>query len=221
MCQADKCCRKCNKQNTIANFYKSNNEFLRQSYHPNKLGGLFDNILNATNTALNFLNSSGVLQPSGQAGSGQAKGLAAIQTATSQILASIDQIVAAFPSLNPTQQADAYHEAERIEALLSNNSVIYQAKNGQDAAVLNNAKAQAKAKLASMVAITNQQNAAAQNGSINTNTSNNNTSVVNSNGQSVYVPLPTTSLFGNLDDQSKQLLTYGGIAVIAYLLIKK
>lgn len=74
---------------------------------------------------------------------GPARGLAAITAACQQAIQSLNQLVTAATS-GQMPLAQAISEAERIAAALSNPQYIYQAQRGNDAAVLNDAKAQAQ-----------------------------------------------------------------------------
>lgn len=90
----------------------------------------------------------------GGAGSGgQARGLAAIQSATQQILQQLEMLKSQVGQQNYQQ---IYSDAQRLTALLSDSSVIYQAKKGQDAAVLNSAKARANQILQEIAALGSQ-----------------------------------------------------------------
>lgn len=85
----------------------------------------------------------GLFGGGGSSAGGPARGLAAITAACQQALQSLNQLVTAATS-GQMPLAQAISEAERIAAALSNPQYIYQAQRGNDAAVLNDAKAQAQ-----------------------------------------------------------------------------
>src|SRR5690606_32689240 len=79
----------------------------------------------------------------GGGGGGQAyRGLAGINQAGQEAIGSLQQILQAV-SAGQMPKAQAVSEAQRIASILSDHSVVYQAKKGQDAAALQNFKAQA------------------------------------------------------------------------------
>lgn len=70
-------------------------------------------------------------------GGGVARGLAAIQSATGQIIQALEAIRA---QVGQGNYQELYAQAQRLVAALSDPSVIYQAQRGEDAAVLRRAK---------------------------------------------------------------------------------
>ena len=116
-----------------------------------KLSGLLDTIFDKVDKYLPL--AVGLAQGgSGKTQSTQAKGLAAIQQAGQQVIATLQQIAA-----NPLQfgsVANAVIEAEKIAAYLDNSAYFYQAKNGKDADALKEFKSQARDIIAQMTQAT-------------------------------------------------------------------
>lgn len=118
---------------------------------PAKVGGLFDTISNFLNLGLQGYAAVQAVQGAG-ATQGQARGLAAIQAATAQVLQALDQLVAAAQQ-SRSQAPQILQQAEQLVAALSNSQFIYQAKKGDDARVLTDAKAAAQQKVNAIRAI--------------------------------------------------------------------
>lgn len=86
---------------------------------------------------------------------GQAKGLAAITSATQQIISAMQALK---NQVGQGNFQELYNQAQQYAAMLSDHNKIYQAKKGNDAAVLSQAKQQANQILQEMAALGQQVN---------------------------------------------------------------
>ena len=120
-------------------------------YKSTKLSGLFDTIFNTVEKVLPVAIGSfqAFQKPKIQ---GQAKGLAAIQAAGSQIIQAIQQIASNPANFGTLQNAIA--EAEKLAMFLSDPQYFYQAKEGSDYTALKNFKIQARNIIAQMTQTT-------------------------------------------------------------------
>ena len=114
-------------------------------YGANQLGGWLSSVGNffQQNAGQIIATGAGVLSGLLNKPTSQAKGLAAITAFCTQLLQALDALAQQIGTA-PKAAIDA--EADRLVAMLSDHSVVYQAKNGSDAAVLRQAKEQAAAK---------------------------------------------------------------------------
>lgn len=173
--------------------------------------GLFDDILKGLGIGTQLLPAIGGLIGGGgsaggavSCGQGQAKGLAAIQQCSAQLLQALDALGSQIGQQPYQQIIDG---ATRLVGMLSDSTYFYQAQHGDDAAVLAAAKQSANQKLQAIIAAANAANANTG-GLIVDNTG----QVIGSTGNTV------TSV---LDILSSPLVIYGGLGLVAYLLIKK
>lgn len=178
-----------------------------------KFSGIFDDILKGVNAGLGVFKSVGGLfgiggGSSSQGCSGQAKGLNAIQTCSTQLLAAMDALGAQVGQ-QPYEQIIS--QAQALVNALSNPQFFYQAQRGRDAEVLANAKTQAQQKLQQIIALAN---AAAQN-PIRTGVGQAG-QVVSSGGNVV------TSGFDSLSEiLNDKIVIYGALGLVAYLLVQR
>lgn len=193
----------------LSNKFIMDNPFLYHTYYGDdspQFSGLFDNIIQGINAGLNVFKSIGGASGAGggasfACGQSQAKGSAKIQQCSNQVLQALDQILAQVQNPNnqiPAQQAIA--SAQQLANSLSDSTYFYQAKHGDDANILANAKSQAQQKV---LAITQAVNTAISNplpsGSVAV------TSGLNSIGTILNSPLAV----------------YGALAVLAYVFVKR
>ena len=172
--------------------------------HPMKpqFTGVFDDIIKAVAVAIPFIKGKGA--------SGQAKGLQAIRQATSQVLQQMDQFLQEVASLGATeryQNANAIMgQMQQLNDVLYNHSAIYQAKNGQDAEVLKQAKNTAQQKLEQMRSLLQSGTATSGNGTGQQQV------IVNPDGTQTIIQIPAQN----------NTLIYGGIGLLAlFLLMRK
>ena len=120
-------------------------------YTSTKLSGLFDTIFNTVEKVLPLAigSISAFKKPKVE---GQAKGLAAINTAGNQLIQAIQQIANNPQPFGSLQAAIA--EAEKLTSYFDNPQVFYQAKSGKDADALNNFRNQARNIIAQMKQVT-------------------------------------------------------------------
>jgi len=112
-------------------------------YRQQKIGGWLDSILGNLDKIIGV--GSGLLGSGGGGSSGQAKGLAAITAFVNQALSALNQVKGTIATAQVAIYPQILSTARQIEASLSDSSKVYQAKNGQDAAILANGKTQARA----------------------------------------------------------------------------
>lgn len=168
-----------------------------------------DSAIQAATAALSFL------QPSASsAGRGPAKGSAAIQTFVNQVLSGLDQLKAQVSQMSATQkQAGSSQIRNSINSLvgaLSDPAQVYQAKRGDDAAILARGKEDAAQKAAEIISLLMTQTQTPP-GSLQPTTT-----ITTPSGQIITVPTSTTSGEGD-----NTLLILGGIAVVALLLTRR
>jgi hypothetical protein len=116
----------------------------RQMFDNQELGDLWGAIGQiggmAASTAISSLFSGG-------GGSTQARGLQAIQAFGQQVIQALAQIQQAIPAATADQKAQLLSQAGQVAATLGNETYVYQAQRGDDAAALQQFKQQAAALL--------------------------------------------------------------------------
>jgi predicted NBD/HSP70 family sugar kinase len=173
-----------------------------------KLSGLFDslfqnlpNLINSAVTVKSLFNTTG-----GTTSGGQAKGLEAITQTGNQLMQQL-QALRAQIGQQPYQQI--VDTANAIVAAFSNPTYFYQAKNGDDAAALQNFKTQSAALARQIITEAGQVSGVTAIG-------NQTSQVISSAGNTTTTGLDTVAnLFNN------PIVIYGGLAVLAYYLLRK
>lgn len=176
--------------------------------------GLFDSIIRGVNAGLNVfqqLGGAGIFGNSstgGACGQTQARGSAQIQQCSTQVLAAMDALLHQVGQQPYQQIVDA---ATQLANTLSNPQYFYQARHGDDANILNNAKQQAQQKLQQIIAAAN----AAANNPVGTVTGQTG-QVISSGGNTLTTGLDSIS--GIL---ANPLVQYAAIGTIIYVFIKR
>jgi hypothetical protein len=168
-----------------------------------KFSGIFDTIEKYLNIGLQGYSAYQQVTGAGS-GSGQARGLAAITAKSNELLGILDQLITAAQQ-NPAQGGTILQQAQQLAAALSDPAAFYQAKSGQDAQVLRNAKTAAADKIRQIQAIIAGGGAQI----ITTNTS----------GQLVTAPASITAINSPID--TSKYLPYIAVAFAAFAILKK
>lgn len=173
-----------------------------------QFSGIFDTIIGGVATVLPFIRGS-----NSGTGSGTARGLEAITQATNQILGALDKLISDASAVQPNERSNiagqVMSQAQQLVNALSDPAIIYQAKRGDDAMVLNNAKNTARAKLAQLDAVLT------ATGSIN-NFPANSQVVIGADGTRIIPPNVSTN-----EGFDTKLLMYGALGAIALYFVTK
>lgn len=179
---------------------------------PAKVGGIFDTIEKFLNLGLQGYGAYQAVTGAGAgSGSGQARGLPAITAKSNEVLALLDQMVAAAQQ-NPTQAGALLQQAEQVAATLGSATYFYQAKSGQDAKVLSDAKTAASQKVAAIRAL-------ATGAPAGTPPVNGQLVTTNQNGQLVTVPAQNSPVI--MQGESNQMLLYAALGLGLLAILKK
>lgn len=180
-----------------------------------KFSGIFDTILQGVQAGISALPAIAGLFGGGGSGSsgnqgcnGQAKGLNAIRRCSAMLLSALDALLA---QVGQQPYQAIIDSANKLVNALSDPTYFYQAQRGDDARVLNDAKAQAQQKLQQIIAAANQ---AANNP---TGTAIGQAGQVISSGGNVA----TSGLDSIADLFNEPIVLYGTLGLLGYLLIIK
>lgn len=186
-----------------------------------KFGNLFDTIFNTATQVLPFVTNNN--NPRQQNVS--------ITSAITALVLQLNQLETGFAALNPTQRLQAASQAlQGVQAIQQQLNTLQ--GTGTDAQYLANQKQVAANVLTHIQTMIQEAQAALANNntptSVNTQTTtqqtiNTQTPVQLPSGQIVYVQTPVQNQSNSfeLDNTTKQIAIYGGIGLLAYLLLKK
>jgi hypothetical protein len=181
---------------------------------PAKFSGLFDTIVQAVTTVLPFVTSGSAKQP-------------AFSTinATDSVSIQLNQLEVAFAALPSNQRLNSATTALQTAQQLRSAYDSIPTKDARDIQYLQNAKTIADkvvAHIQQMIQEAQAGNTTPTGATTTTPTGTTQTvPVTTADGKIIYIPVTSNSTDGGLDENSKQILLYGGIGLVALLLLKK